>query len=67
MSHVLIFMRYYAELKDGTTREVDVFVLHDEYLFLECKLCIPKTSLREFLVWELHASGLAGRFGNEKT
>ena len=38
------FHEIYAELKDGTTREVDGFVLHDGYLFLDRKLCIPSTS-----------------------
>ena len=61
------FHEIYVELKDGTTREVDGFVLYDRYLFLGRKLCIPRTSLREFLVWELHTDGLAGHFGNEKT
>ena len=31
------------------------------------KLCVPRTSLGKFLVWELHASSLTGHFGNEKT
>ena len=51
------FHEIYAELKNRTTRKVDGFVLHDGYLFLGRKLCIPKTSLRKFLVWELHAGG----------
>ena len=61
------FREIYKELKDGVTREVDGFVLHDGYLFIGRKLCIPRTSLREFIVWELHAGGLVGHFGNEKT
>jgi len=43
------FHDIYAELKDGTTREVDGFVLHDVYLFLSRKLCILRIFLREFL------------------
>ena len=61
------FCDIYAELKDGITREVDGYIIHDGFLFFGRKLCIPQTSLREFLVWELHAGGLAGHFGNEKT
>ena len=53
------FREVYIQLKDGTTREIDGYVLHDNFLFLGHKLCIPQTSLREFLVWELHAGGLA--------
>ena len=45
------FHEIYAKLKDETTREVDGFVLHDGYLFIGRKLCIPRISLREFLVW----------------
>jgi len=44
------FHEIYAELKNEAIREVDEFVLHDGYLFLGSKLCIPRTSLREFLV-----------------
>jgi len=42
-------------------------MLEDGYLFKSQKLCIPNTSLREFLVWELHAGGLTGHFGQAKT
>ena len=61
------FHEIYAELKDGITREVDRFVLHDGYLFTGRKICISRTSLRKFLVWELHTGSVAEYFGNEKT
>ena len=35
---------------DGITQEIDGFILQDGHLFLNCKLCIPKTSFKEFLV-----------------
>jgi len=38
------FYEIYVKLKDETTREVDGFVVHDGYLFLGRKLCIPTTS-----------------------
>jgi len=57
----------YALLIDGSTQEVNGYTLHDRYLFLDRKLCIPRTFLREFLMWELHAGGLARHFKNEKT
>ena len=60
------FCDIYAILIDGSIQEVDGYTLHDGYLFLGRKLWIPRISLIEFLVWELH-DGLAGHFGNEKT
>ena len=56
----------YIKLKDGTTREVDGFVLYDGYLFLGRKLCIPRTS-QIICCLELHADGLGGHFENKKT
>jgi len=35
-------------------------------IFRLCKLCIPHTSLRDFLSWQLHARGLAGHFSQNK-
>ncbi|XP_022853628.1 uncharacterized protein LOC111375074 [Olea europaea var. sylvestris] len=45
----------------------DGFRLEEGYLFRSNKLCIPKTSVRDFIVWESHAGGLAGHFGRNKT
>lgn len=42
-------------------------MIQDGYLFRGSKLCIPHTSLIDFIVWELHAEGLAGHFGRDKT
>ncbi|XP_020695349.1 uncharacterized protein LOC110108857 [Dendrobium catenatum] len=54
-------------LSTGSTRLVDNFLLEDGYLFKAQKLFIPSISLREFLVCKLHAEGLAGHFGRDKT
>ncbi|GJT86674.1 RNA-directed DNA polymerase [Tanacetum coccineum] len=39
----------------------------DAYLFKGARLCIPLCSLREAIILEGHASGLAGHFGRDKT
>lgn len=51
---------------DQSTRTRE-FVIHDGYLFQSTRLCLPHTSVRDFLIWEMHASGVAGHFGWDKT
>ncbi|MGV7988902.1 integrase zinc binding domain-containing protein, partial [Mycobacterium kansasii] len=43
------------------------YVLKDDFLFKGDRLCIPRMSLLEFLIWELHLGGIAGHFGRDKT
>ena len=61
------FSLIYADLSAGNRNHHIDFVIHDGFLFRGSKLCIPKTSFRDFLVWEMHAGGLAGHLGKGRT
>ena len=54
-------------LRGGSVREMNDFLLQDDYLFRFRKLCIPRISLSDFLSWEIHAGGQVGHFGQNKT
>ena len=43
------------------------FVRHDNYLFKNNRLCVPRGSMRKLLVREAHEGGLMGHFGVQKT
>jgi len=49
------FENIFSVLRNSLTHDVDDFLLQDGYMIRSRKLCIPRTSLREFLVCELHA------------
>jgi len=53
------FENIFTVLRDSLTYEIDDFILQDGYLFRSYKLCISRTPLREFLVWELYAGRVA--------
>ena len=46
---------------------VEGFTIVDDFLFRRTRLCIPNTSLRDNLFWEIHAGGIVGHFGRDKT
>ena len=45
----------------------DDYLMQDGYLFKNDRLCIPRSSLRDKLVRELHSSDLSGHVGRDKT
>ncbi|XP_075674943.1 uncharacterized protein LOC142644153 [Castanea sativa] len=61
------FGELYTSLSNASHPVLDDYSLQDGYLFKANKLCIPRSSVRDFLVWEIHAGGLAGHFGQDKT
>ena len=57
----------YNEVSNGNRQEYLDFRAENGYLFKVTKLCVPRTSFRDLLIREMHAGGLAGHFGRDKT
>ena len=57
------FGELYTSLSNVSRLILDDYTLQEGYLFKANKLCIPWLSVRDFLVWEIHARGLVGHFG----
>ncbi|KAG6763953.1 hypothetical protein POTOM_031403 [Populus tomentosa] len=52
------FGEIYLTLKDENHRVVNGYHFQDGYLFRDNKLCISKTSVRDFLIWEIHTGDM---------
>jgi hypothetical protein len=63
----LDFGKLHATLSNASYPTIEDYTIQDGYLFKANKPCIPRTSVRDFLMWELHAGGLARHFGRDKT
>ena len=63
----LDFGKILHALSDGPTSEYNDFYISEGYLFQGNRLCVPCTSIRDFLIWEAHAGGLSGHPGVNKT
>ena len=57
----------YDEGCNGKRHEYVDFLVENVYLFKVTKLCIPWTSFKDLLIWEMHLGDLVGHFGRDKT
>ena len=39
------------------------FQILEGYLFYKNHLCLPRTYVRDHVIWELHGDGMGGHFG----
>lgn len=58
------FQDIYVDLSAGQHQNHSNFSLQDGYLFKSNHLCLPSTSVRDQIIWELHSRG---HFGRDKT
>jgi hypothetical protein len=61
------FQKIWESLNNKPSTSIADYVVLDGYLIKGGCICIPKGSMREFIIHELHGGGLAGHFGQDKT
>lgn len=54
-------------LRDESNHVVEEYYLQEWYLFWDNKFCTLKTSMHDFLVWEIYVGGLLGHLERNKT
>jgi len=59
------FRNIWSKCQQGLSHEG--MQIQEGYLFWGNQLCIPKSSLREQVIHELHEGGLGGHLGRDKT
>ena len=55
--------KIYTSLRQDPPTLVEGFTIIDRFLFRGIRLCILNTSLKDYLIWEMHAEGIDGHFG----
>ncbi|XP_078443769.1 uncharacterized protein LOC144713142 [Wolffia australiana] len=63
----LDFEKIFLAVGSGPSKEYSGNYMSEGYLFCGKRLCVPRTSARDFLIWEAHAGGLNGHPGVNKT
>jgi len=61
------FGEMYSSLTQDPPTSLEDFTIVDGFLFRVRRLCMPNTSLRDHLIWEMHAEGAVRHFGRDKT
>ena len=66
-STCLDFGIIYDKVGNGNRHKYVNFLVENCFLFKVTKLCIPWTTFRDLLIWEMHVGGLVGHFRRDKT